>query len=44
MSKKGRVSAIDFHFGIGAIVPSTQEAYHKEFKTNKFLEARMLTR
>ena len=31
MSKKSKISAIDFHFGIGAIIPSTQEAYQEEF-------------
>lgn len=31
MSKKTKISSIDFHFGIGEIIPSTQEAYHEEF-------------
>lgn len=31
MSKKSKISAIDFHFGIGEITPSTQEAYRGEF-------------
>lgn len=31
MSKKHKISAIDFHFGIGEIVPSTQEAYREQF-------------
>lgn len=31
MPKKSKISAIDFHFGIGDITPSTQEAYHREF-------------
>ncbi|MBI4215387.1 MAG: RusA family crossover junction endodeoxyribonuclease [Parcubacteria group bacterium] len=32
MSKKSKISAIDFHFGIGEITPSTQEAYRGEFE------------
>lgn len=32
MSKKSKISAIDFHFGIGEIIPSTQEAYHEGFE------------
>ena len=28
MSKKQKISAIDFDFGIGDIIPSTQEAFH----------------
>lgn len=28
MSKKGKITAVDFDFGIDGIVPSTQEAYH----------------
>ena len=32
MSKKGKITSIDFDFGIGEIIPSTQEAYrHDEF-------------
>lgn len=30
MSKKKKIIAIDFHFGVGDIVPATQEAYHQE--------------
>ena len=29
MSKKNKITAVDFDFGIGEIVPSTQEAYHQ---------------
>lgn len=32
MSKKSKISAIDFHFGISEIIPSTQEAYREEFE------------
>ena len=28
MSKKGKITSVDFDFGVGEIVPSTQEAYH----------------
>jgi len=28
MSKKRSLTAIDFDFGVGAIIPATQEAYH----------------
>jgi Holliday junction resolvase RusA-like endonuclease len=28
MSKKPKATATDFHFGIDAIIPSTQQAYH----------------
>lgn len=31
MSKKSKISAIDFHFGVGEIIPSTQEAYQAVF-------------
>ena len=31
MSRKSKISDIDFHFGIGEIIPSTQEAYREEF-------------
>lgn len=31
MSKKSKISAIDFHFGVGEIIPSTQEAYREGF-------------
>ena len=30
MSKKGKITSIDFDFGIGEIIPSTQEAYHRQ--------------
>lgn len=29
MSKKGKITVVDFDFGIDGIVPSTQEAYHR---------------
>lgn len=32
MSKKQKSTTIDFDFGIGSIIPSTQEAYHQEFQ------------
>ena len=28
MSKKGKITSVDFDFGIGDIIPATQEAYH----------------
>lgn len=28
MSKKHPITSIDFDFGVGAIIPATQEAYH----------------
>lgn len=31
MSKKQKAAATDFHFGIGKIIPSTQEAYRDGF-------------
>lgn len=34
MSKKQKSTTIDFDFGIGSIIPSTQEAYHQEFQTH----------
>ncbi len=32
MSKKRKIASIDFDFGIGEIIPSTQEAYHDGYK------------
>jgi len=32
MSKKQKATDTDFHFGIGTIIPSTQEAYHDDFE------------
>ena len=32
MPKKSKISQIDFHFGVGEIIPSTQEAYHEGFE------------
>ena len=32
MSKKQKISAIDFDFGVEAIIPSTQEAYQQDFQ------------
>jgi len=29
MSKKGKITPIDFDFGVGDIIPTTQEAYHQ---------------
>jgi len=29
MSKKKQISSVDFHFGIGDIIPATQESYHR---------------
>ena len=29
MAKKAKITSIDFDFGIGDIIPSTQEAYHR---------------
>ena len=44
MSTKSKISAIDFHFGIGEIIPSTQEAYREEFdSTVRKVEKEQLT-
>ncbi len=37
MSKKQKLTPINFDFGIGTIIPSTQEAYHQEFKSQGIL-------
>ena len=44
MSKKSKISVIDFHFGIGEIIPSTQEAYREGFEgTVRKVEKEQLT-
>ena len=34
MGKKRNTTLVDFDFGIGTIIPSTQEAFKREFKEN----------